>query len=159
GPRRPFDHLLEAAARDHFGVNVDAVLDEDTEDALVLAVARQAPADAVRLDDPQRQRLALPDRFRPQAAHQHDGEHVTVLRDPLDKLLSRGFEAREFFNVIVLGHRCRLGLVPTGRGGILVNVVPQGATRGWPSLPSSCWFAEEESQSQRERRWLLLADG
>src|SRR4029077_14409352 len=51
-PRRPFDHLLEAAARDHFGVNVDAVFDQDAEDALVIAVARQTPADAGGLDDP-----------------------------------------------------------------------------------------------------------
>ena len=41
-PRRPFDHLLEPAARDHFGVDVDAVFDQDAEDPLVIAVARQA---------------------------------------------------------------------------------------------------------------------
>ncbi len=64
GPRRPFDHLLETAAWNHFGVNVDAVFDQDAEYAFVVAIARQAPADAVRLDDPHAQRLAIPDRFR-----------------------------------------------------------------------------------------------
>ena len=109
-PRRPFDHLLETAARNHFGVNVDAVFDQDAEDAFVVAVARQAPADAVRLDDPQAERLALPDRFRRQAPHQHDGEHVTILRDPLDQLIQSGFESSDFFEVIVLRHWLRLGL-------------------------------------------------
>src|SRR5690349_814396 len=40
--RRAFDHLLEAAARNDLRVNVDAVLDEDAEDALVRAVAWQS---------------------------------------------------------------------------------------------------------------------
>src|SRR5262245_11063703 len=47
GPRRSFDHLLEAAARNHLGVNVDAIFDQDAEDAFVIAIARQAPADAI----------------------------------------------------------------------------------------------------------------
>src|SRR5258708_15724617 len=52
-PRRPFDHLLEAAAWNHFGVNIDAVFDQDAEYTFVLAIAEQPPADTVRLNDPQ----------------------------------------------------------------------------------------------------------
>jgi hypothetical protein len=72
--RRSFDHLLEAAARNDFGVNVDPVFNQDAEDAFVIAIARQAPADSVCLDDPQTERFAMPDRFGRQAPHQYDRE-------------------------------------------------------------------------------------
>ena len=109
GPRRPFDHFLEAGARNHLGVNVDAIFDQDAEYAFVLAIARQSPADAVRLDDPQSERFALPDRFGRQASHQHDGKDVTILRDPLDELTQRRFESSDFCNVIAFSHALLLG--------------------------------------------------
>ena len=84
-------------------MNVDPIFDQDTEDAFVIAVARQAATDAVRLDDPQAERFAMPDRFRRQTAHQHDGEDVTVLRDSLDQLVQCGLESFDFFGVIFLG--------------------------------------------------------
>src|SRR5580765_6278098 len=46
----------------------------------------------------------MPDRFRRQASHQHDGEYISVLRDPLDQLIQSGFESSDFFHVFVLGH-------------------------------------------------------
>ena len=102
-------------------MNVDAVFDQDAEDAFVIAVARQTAADAVRLDDPQSQRFAPPDRFCRQAPHQHDGEHVTVLRDPLDQLIERGFESSDFLSVVAFGHALLLALAAcTGGDHILV---------------------------------------
>jgi hypothetical protein len=121
GPRCSFDHLLEAAPRNHLGVNVDAVLDEDAKDAFVRAVARDAPRDAVRLDDPQRQRMSRPHRFRPQAPHLDDGEHITVRHDPLGELGEGGLEAGEFCSVVIAGHGWRLVMVCKPRG-ILVSI-------------------------------------
>ena len=85
-PRRSLDHLLETAARNHLGVNVDAVLDQGAKDAFVGPIAGQPPGDAVCLDDPQRERVALPHRFEQQGPHLHDGEHVAVFHDALDEL-------------------------------------------------------------------------
>src|ERR1700722_3619288 len=42
----------------------------------------------------------MPDRLGGQAAHQNRGEHVSVLRDPLDQLIQRGFEPRDFFKIV-----------------------------------------------------------
>ena len=95
-------------------MNVDAVFDQDAEYTFVIAIARQAPADAIRLNDPQSERLAPPDRLRAQAAHLHHGEQITVLRDPLDQLIQSGLESSDFFNIIVFGHELRLGLVQSG---------------------------------------------
>ena len=39
GARRAFDHFLESAARDHLGVNIDAVFHQDAKDAFVIAIA------------------------------------------------------------------------------------------------------------------------
>src|SRR5688572_1375438 len=63
GPRRSFDHFFEPSARNHLGVYVDAVLDQNAENPLVVAVTRNASADTVRLDDPHSERLAMPDRL------------------------------------------------------------------------------------------------
>src|SRR5262249_37437268 len=65
GARRAFDHLLEPAARDHLGVNVNGVFDQSAKDTFLIAIAQEPPADAIRLDDPQRQRLTLPDSLCP----------------------------------------------------------------------------------------------
>jgi len=54
--RSPFDHLFEATARNHFGMNVDAVLDRDTKNPFVVAVAAQAARDAVSRNDPETER-------------------------------------------------------------------------------------------------------
>ena len=68
-------------------MDVDAVFDQDPEHAFIIAIARYAPTHAIRLNDPQPERLALPDRFRRQTPHLHDGEYVAIFRDPLDKLV------------------------------------------------------------------------
>ena len=94
-------------------MNVDAVFDEDAEDAFVIAVTRQPPADAVRLNDPQSERLAMPDRFGRQTSHQHDGKHITILRDSLDELIQRRVESIDFRSVIILVHALKLVFVLT----------------------------------------------
>jgi hypothetical protein len=70
--------------------------------------------DAVGPDDPPSQRFAVPYRFRRRAPHEDDDEHVTVRRNPPDQLIPGGLEACDFFNVVVLGHGGRLGLVLLG---------------------------------------------
>ena len=124
-PRRSFDHLLEAAAGNHFGVNIDLVFDQDAEDAFIIAVAWQAATDAIRLDDPQSERFATPDRLWRQAADQDDGKNVTVLGDPLDQLIQCDLESLNFFgivflgDVIVSGHESASGGTSKDRSNIL----------------------------------------
>jgi len=72
------------------------------------------------LNDPQPERLAMPDRFRRQAPHQYDGEHVTVLRDPLDQLIQRGFDRATFSTSLFLVMGFASAWCSIGRSGILV---------------------------------------
>ena len=80
-------------------MDVDAVLDQDAKDALVRPVAWQSPRDAVRFDDPQRQRVPRPNRLGQQAALFDDGEDVAVRHDPLDELSEGGLVALELAGV------------------------------------------------------------
>ena len=66
---------------------------------------------AILIDAKRKNGFALPDRFSRQASHQYDGKQVTILRDPRDELLERGFESSEFFSVIFPGHGYRLEVV------------------------------------------------
>jgi hypothetical protein len=85
-------------------VNVDAVFDEDAEQPLVVAVAEDATTDAVRFDNPDFDRLSVPDRLERETADKYHGKNVSIFRDTIDEVSERGLEAREFFGVGFVGH-------------------------------------------------------
>src|SRR5262245_55547336 len=103
-------------------MNVDAIFDQDAVDAFIVAVARQTPADAIRLNDPEAQRLATPNRLCGQAADQYDGEDIPIVRNPLDQLIERGLKSNNFVSVTVFGHSRCLGLGSIGRSDILMPI-------------------------------------
>jgi hypothetical protein len=105
-PRRSFDHLLEASAGNYLGVDVDAVLNQNAEYPLVITVAQDASADAVRLDDPHSKPLALPDGLGRETAVENDSKNVTILGDSIDELVEGSLKAREFFGIGFLRHGC-----------------------------------------------------
>jgi hypothetical protein len=75
---------------------------------LVVAVAEDATTDAVRFDNPDFERLSVPDRLERETADKYHGKNVSIFRDTLDELIERRLEAREFYGVGFVGHSLSL---------------------------------------------------
>ena len=99
-------------------MEVDAVLDQDAKDRLVLAIAPQPPGHAIGSDEPHAERLALPDRFGRQASEQRDRKNLPIPGHSVNQPTLCGFEPGDLrgmiFRVYVLRDECVLRMKGPG---------------------------------------------
>ena len=71
---------------------------------LRVAVTAKSAGDSVGFDDPQPERLAIPNSLLRQTADQHDGEHVPVFGNAIDQLIKRALKPGNFLSIRFFRH-------------------------------------------------------